>query len=75
MKVWAQKELVQAHWNWVGAVLNKSSSLLKFVGTILQVRRDGMDHPLGLCLSYRPQTHFHVGCEPMHLFHLVGPEM
>ena len=59
-KRWAQKELVQAHWNWVGAESNKSSTLLKFVGTILQVRRDGMFHPLGLCLSCRPQTH--VSC-------------
>ena len=46
--------------DWVGAESNMSSTLLKFVGTILQVRRDGMDHPLGLCLSCRPQTH--VSC-------------
>ena len=41
--------LDEAHWDWVGAGSNMSSTLLKFVGTILQVRRDGMDHPLGLC--------------------------
>ena len=75
MKVWAQMELVQAHWDLVGAESNKSSTLLKFVGTILQVRRDGMDHPLGLCLSCRPQNMFHVGYEPIHLFNLVGPEI
>ena len=33
------------------------STLLKFVGAILQVRRDGMDHSLGLCLTCMPQTH------------------
>ena len=44
----------QAHWVWISSGSNRSSTLLKFVGTILQVRRDGMDHPLGLCLSCRP---------------------
>ena len=75
MKVWAQKELVQAHWDWVGAESNMSSTLLKFVGTMLQVRKDGMDHPLGLCRVVGPKHMFHVGYEPLHLFNLVGPEI
>ena len=41
---------------WTKYVLN----IVEFVGTILQVRRDGMDLPWGLFLSCMPQTH--VSC-------------
>ena len=30
---------------------------VKFAGTINQVLKDGMDHPLGQCQCCRPQTH------------------
>ena len=58
-----------------GAELNRSSTLLKFVGTIHQVCTDGMDHLLGQCLNCSSKHMLHIGYEPTYLFNLVGPEV
>ena len=75
MRIWAQNGLVQAHEDQVGSESSRSSSVLEFVGTIHQVRRDEMDHPEGQFRVVGPKYMFHIGYEPTYLFDLVGPKV
>ena len=75
MKIWAQKGLGQAHEDHVGSESSRSSTLLKFVGTIHQVRSDEMYHPEGQFQSFRTQIYVHIGYEPTYLFVFAHPKV
>ena len=75
MKIWTQKELVQAHGDQVGSESSRSSTLLKFVGTIHQCERMKWIIPRVNVRVVGPKHMFHIGYEPAHLFNLVGPKV